>query len=98
MVLGMTCFVGLLLCCLALDYCIKSRNFNRNAVLINDSTKLLTALIIIFAIGIVLFLLNSILNLFASRTFYFILGALLIIWAFILLCTLGLVLRDMRKR
>ena len=37
-------------------------------------------------------------NLFAKRTIYFILGALLIIWAFITLCILGLILRDMRKR
>ena len=67
-------------------------------MLINKTTKLLTALLIIFIVGIIIFLLNAILNLFAKRTFYFLFGAIIIIWTFILICTLGLVLRDMRKR
>lgn len=60
--------------------------------------NLLTALLVLLIIGVVLLFLNAIINVFKKRAGHFLFGAVLIIWAFVFICVLGLILRDLRQK
>ena len=98
MCLGAACFAGLVLGCFAIDYVWTSKNYYKNYALKDLNNNLLTALLVLLIIGVVLLLLNAILNVFKQRSSHFVFGIVLIVWLFIFVCILGLILRDMRKR
>jgi len=96
--LGTACFAGVLLACFAIDYLWTSKNHYKNYALKDLNNNLLTALLVLLIIGIVLLVVNAVLNCLRQRSSHFVFGVVLIVWLFIFVCILGLILRDMRKR
>lgn len=98
MCLGAACFGGFLLGCFAVDYLWTARKYYGNYALRDMDHRLLDALLLLLILGLILFFLNAIFNIFKRRTGHFLFGILLIIWVFVFVCVLGLILRDLRKR
>jgi uncharacterized membrane protein YbhN (UPF0104 family) len=98
MCLGAACFGGVVLGLFAIDYVWTSKNHYKNYALKDLNGNLLTALLVLLIIGVLLLLLNAVLNMFNKRSSHFVFGVILIVWLFIFVCVLGLILRDMRKR
>lgn len=95
--LGAACFAGVLLGCFAICYLWMSKNYQGNYAVYNeDVNTYLKWLLVMVIIGIILLTLNGILNVFKKRNGHFIFAVLLMFWAFITVCFLGLLWRNMR--
>lgn len=97
MVLGAACFAGVILGCFALCYLWKAKDYEGNYALYDqDRGTYLKWLFVLVIIGIILFAICGFLNVLKKRNGHFIFGILLLFWAFITVCFLGLLWRGMR--
>lgn len=98
MCVGAACLAGVVLGCFAVEYLLRTIKFYDNYVFQNVGMGFLTAFFIMLIVIIGLLFLNAIFNIFKKRIFHFLFAMLLIISLFILVCFMGLALRDLRNR
>ena len=97
-ILGASCLAGVILILFGLEYLIDARNLlGDNYVLKNTNFDFLSTLLILLVVGGILLFINAIWNLFKRRSGHFLFGTIFIIYVFILVCFLGLILRDLRR-
>lgn len=96
--LAAACLAGILFGLWALCQLYKARAMYSNPAMSCMNSSLINALIALVWIGILLLFLNLIWNLLKNRSGHFVFAILLIIYLFVIVCVLGLTLRDMRQR
>ena len=83
---------------ISLTYFKQARQLGTYFIIRTLNYSFINVIIVLLVIGILLLAINALWNVFQKRIGHFVLAILLIILAFVLVCVLGLLMREQRKK